>query len=181
MKQCFIYTFILVICFFLASTHQLIAQDEAEGEELENNFAIALILGYTHIPEARVEGETTESENLPTIGLDFFYQISDRWKFGAVIDFELSKYEVDFKGDRLPRETALVTGVVAGFEILPRWGIIFGPGIEFESNKNLFILRLGMEYGFEIGRSWEIFPSVNYDFKQEFSSYSIGLGFGKSF
>ena len=97
------------------------------------------------------------------------------------MDLELNNYEVDFEGDRLPRENALVTGFVAGYEILPRLGLIFGPGVEFERNKTLFILRVGLEYAIMLGNSWELFPALNYDFKQEFNTYSLGIGIGKRF
>ncbi|MGI9546193.1 MAG: hypothetical protein ACR2MM_03070 [Flavobacteriaceae bacterium] len=171
----------ILLTFLVLNIFPALAQEEAEVPEQEYKYQLVLVLGYTHIPEARTEGETTESENLPTIGLDFFYRIHEKWKLGIVLDLELNKYEVDFEGDRLRRETAFITGIVAGFEILPRWGIIFGPGLEFERNKNLFLLRLGMEYAFELGRSWEILPAINFDFKKEFNTYSLGLGIGKRF
>lgn len=174
--------FVLVLLFFaIICAPSVMAQEENDEAEKEEKYQLALVLGYTYIPEARTEGETTESEYLPTIGLDFFYSIHQKWKLGIVLDVELNKYEVDFEGDRLPRETAVVTGLVAGYEILPRLGIIVGPGIEFERNKNLFILRLGLEYGFEIGRSWELFPSLNFDFKKEYNTYSLALGISKRF
>ncbi|MEN8800196.1 MAG: hypothetical protein ABF293_13150 [Flavobacteriaceae bacterium] len=159
----------------------LIAQEEEEGEKEGEKFGAALVLGYTHIPEARSEGETTESENLPTIGFDLFYYPGERWKLGLVVDLELNKYELDFEGERLVRENALVTGLVAGYELFPRFGLIFGPGVEFERNKNLFILRFGIEYAFLLGNSWELFPAINYDFKKDFNTYSLGIGIGKRF
>ena len=115
------------------------------------------------------------------MALDLYYYPAERWKLGLVIDLELNQYEVDFKGDRLPRENALVTGVVAGYELFPRFGLIFGPGVEFERNKSLFILRFGIEYAFFLGNGWELFPALNYDFKEEFDTYSLGIGIGKRF
>ncbi len=162
------------------------AQDEGamENEEQETEagkFGLGLVLGYTHIPAARTEEGDSESENLPTIGLDLYYYPAERWKLGLVIDLELNNYEVDFQGERLPRENALVTGVIAGYELFRRFGLIFGPGVEFERNKSLFILRFGVEYAFVLGNSWELFPALNYDFKQEFDTYSLGIGIGKRF
>lgn len=173
----FVQYFLLVLCF---STNYSLAQEE-EMEEEKGEFGLGLVLGYTYIPQARTEEGMTETEYLPTIGLDFYYYPAERWKFGLVIDLELNKYEVDFEGERLPRENAVVTGLVAGYELFPRFGLILGPGIEFERNKNLFILRLGIEYAFFLGNNWELFPALNYDFKEDFDTYSLGIGIGKRF
>ena len=167
-------------------TSELLAQEEGaeEIEEIEEEagkFGLGLVVGYTYIPTARTEEGVEESEYLPTIGLDLYHYPAERWKLGLVIDLELNQYEVDFKGDRLPRENALVTGVVAGYELFPKFGLIFGPGVEFERNKSLFILRFGIEYAFFIGNGWELFPALNYDFKEEFDTYSLGIGIGKRF
>ena len=165
--------------------HESVEKHQASGEgehEVEaGNFTIALVVGFTTIPSAREEEGSTESENLFTLGLDFFYHVAERWKLGAVLDLELAEYEVDFKGDRLPREKAVVTALVAGYEILPRWVVIAGPGIEFERNKNLFVFRIGTEYAVELGKNWELFPALNYDFKEEYNTFSVGVGIGKRF
>ena len=51
--------------------------------------------------------------------------------------------------------------------------------IEFEKHKNLFVLRASTEYEFELGESWALFPSFNYDFKEEYSTWSINIGVSK--
>lgn len=157
------------------------AQEEKAEEAEDGKFGLGLVLGYTYIPEARTEEGMTETEYLPTIGLDFYYYPAERWKLGLVIDLELNKYEVDFEGERLPRENPLVTGLVVGYKILPRFGVNFGPGIEFERNRNLFILRVGIEYLIYLENGWELFPALNYDFKKDFDTYSLGVGIGKRF
>jgi hypothetical protein len=174
---------ILVLLFItVLSAPSGLAQEEVkENEEGEGKFGVALVFGYTHIPQARTEEGVTESENLPTIGLDLNYYPAERWKLGLVIDLELNEYEVDFDGERLSRENALVTGLVAGYEIFPRFGLIVGPGVEFERNKSFFILRFGVEYAFLLGNLWEIFPAINYDFKSEYDTYSLAVGIGKRF
>lgn len=176
--------FRIILLVFCISMNYSLAQEEGvvkNEEEEEGKFGLALVLGYTYIPQARTEEGMTETEYLPTIGLDLFYYPAERWKLGLVIDLELNKYEVDFEGERLPRENPFVTGLVAGYELFPRFGLLFGPGIEFERNKTLFILRLGLEYMIRLGNSWELFPALNYDFKQEFNTYSLGIGVGKRF
>ncbi|MGB5318923.1 hypothetical protein, partial [Eudoraea sp.] len=63
--------------------------------------------------------------------------------------------------------------------IVPGWGIVAGPGMEFEKNKNLFIVRIGTEYEFELGNDWGISPSLNYDFKEQYSTWDFSIGLSK--
>lgn len=167
---------LLLILMFITS---LGAQEIEEEKEIKHN--VALVFGITHIPKTISEGETLNSQNLPTIGADYFYHFSQKWRLGVVIDVELGKYEVEFNDENLKREIAVVTGVVAGYKILKEWSILAGPGIEFERNKNLFILRVNTEYEFELGKNWGLFPSVGYDFKKEYGTYSLGIGVSKGF
>ena len=74
-----------------------------------------------------------------------------------------------------------MTGILVGYEFAERWSFMAGPGVEFEKNKNIGILRTTLEYEFELVESWGIFPSANYDFKQEYSTWSINVGVSKSF
>jgi hypothetical protein len=54
-------------------------------------------------------------------------------------------------------------------------GLLVGPGIKFEKNKNLFIFRAGTEYEFELGNDWGLFPSFNFDFefKEKYSTWAL--------
>ncbi len=156
----------------------------AQEEDKEANgkiHKIALVLGYTHIPSAYIDGHSRSSVNAPTIGFDYFIQFSEKWKIGIVTDLEFEKYIVDFNEEELEREKALVTGVLVGYEFAKRWSILMGPGVEFEKNKNLFILRSSLEYEFELGNNWGLAPVFNYDFKKEYSTYSLGIAIGKAF
>jgi hypothetical protein len=98
---------------------------------------------------------------------------------GVALDLELGNYLVRFNRQDLAREKAIVTAALVGYEIAPRWGILVGPGIEFEKSKNLFILHSSVEYEFELGDNWGLFPSINYDFKEEYNTFSVNIGISK--
>jgi len=157
------------------------AQEKSEEGEQEKPHSLAFVFGYTHIPEATKDGKTEEAVFVPTIGLDYFYKLNEKWSVGGALDMELSNYEVDFEDDELTREIAIVFGALVGYEMLPGWAFLAGPGVEFERNKNLFILRFSTEYTFELGNNWGLFPSFTYDFKKEYSSYALGVGLKKRF
>ena len=168
---------IFLIC--LLNMAPTLAQES--GEEKQTKHKLVLLLGLTHIPETIEDGETLKSEELPTIGVDYYYKFNPKWQIGAVVDLELGKNAVDFGGENIPRENAVVTGVVAGYTLVKGWSIFTGPGVEFERNKNLFILRASTEYEFELGNNWGLSPAFSYDFKKEFSTYSLNIGISKSF
>jgi hypothetical protein len=169
---------VLLLAFFLALGSYAQEGQETELEE-DRIHKIAVVFGYTHIPSAFEAGHESKSVFVPTIGLDYFMQFAKGWKVGAVLDLELNNYLVDFNREALEREKALVTGVLVGYEFAHRWSFLLGPGIEFEKTKNLFLLRASAEYEFELGEYWGLFPSVNYDFKQEYSTWSVNIGVSK--
>jgi hypothetical protein len=156
-------------------------QEELEERETEKRNSLAFVFGYTHIPEATKDGKVEEAVFVATVGLDYFYELSEKWFVGGAFDMELGKYEVDYEDDEISREIAVVLGALVGYEVAPGWAVLAGPGIEFEKNKNLFVLRFGTEYTFELGNDWGLFPSFTYDFKKEYSAYALGVGLKKRF
>ena len=158
------------------------AQDEVESETNEEpKNQITVVIGYTHIPDAFEEGKLNESVFIPTIGVDYFRELNEKWFVGLVLDLELGNYLVNFKREELERNSALVIGALAGYEVAKNWALLAGPAIEFEKNKNLFVFRAGTEYRFKLENNWSILPSVNYDFKEEYSSWSLSVGVAKKF
>lgn len=169
----------LIILTLFLSLHGYAQEGHEEESEESRIHKLALVFGYTHIPAAIEEGIKTKEVFVPTIGIDYFVQFAKGWKIGAVMDLELNTYQVDFKKEELTRENALVTGLLMGYEFSNRWSVLLGPGIEFEKNKNIFLVRASVEREFELGEYWGLFPSINYDFKEEYSTWSINIGISK--
>lgn len=173
--------FVLFLGALFLGLNATFSQEDEMETEIENPHSLALIFSYTHIPEASRDGEEIDFITVPTIGLDYFYKISEKWMLGGAFDMELEKYEVEFEGESLKREIAIIFGAVVAYEILPKWAVFTGPGIEFEKNKTLFIFRFATEYTIKLKNNWAVFPNFTYDFKREFGSYAFGLGLRKSF
>lgn len=152
---------------------------EEVTEEYGRIHKIAVVFGVTHIPSAVEDGEQTGEEFVPTLGVDYFFHFQERWKLGLVLDYEFANYIVRFGREELTREGAIITGILVGYEFADRWSVLLGPGMEFEKNKNIGILRASIEYEFELMENWGLFPSVNYDFKQEYSTWSANIGISK--
>lgn len=168
---------VLFSLLILFSVH-LMAQ-ETEVKEESKPHKIALTFGLTHIPEAFEHGHLEKEVYVPTLGLDYFYQLNEKWNLGVALDLELGVYVVDINSDHVSRENAFLAVALAGYEILPHWGILAGPGIEFEKNINLFIFRTCTEYAFDLGNDWVLFPAFTYDFKEKYSTWALSLGISK--
>ncbi len=155
------------------------AQEESETESgLKHQ--LALLVGYTHIPSGFEEGKKTDALFVPTVGVDYFILFKEKWKLGLVVDYEFAKYLVNFKENELERDRALIIGILAGYEFAEGWSLLAGPGVEFEKNKNLVIFRSSIDYVFDLGNEWGLFPAFSYDFKQEYSSWSVTVGVSKT-
>jgi len=176
---------ILFLCFLSiisASAQEKIEEgSQIEEGDQKKRHSLAFVFGYTHIPNATKDGKTKESVFVPTIGLDYLYEFKEKWFVGGAFDIELGIYEVDYEENELTREIAIVLAGLVGYEVIPGWAVLAGPGVEFETHKNLFIVRFSTEYTFDLGNDWGLYPNFTYDFKKEYSSYELGVGLKKRF
>ncbi len=180
--------------FFLASLFVLAgvsAQGQEETLEVEDangsnkeahhKYKLAFALGLTHIPEAFEDGKEEDAVFVPTIGLDFYYHLNPEWSLVFMADLELGKYNVPFNQEELERERVAIFTVLGAYEVLPNVEVLIGGGFEFEEEKNLFVVRAGVEYEFALGNDWGISPSLLFDFKEDFNTWALAVSIGKRF
>lgn len=151
---------------------------------------IALFTGFTHVSSAFYEHETHEESTgkwVPTVGIDYTYSLNKRFVVGAIIDMEFDNYliKIDNENEKeLERANVMVANVIGMYKITDCFGFYIGPGIETEfgkNSKNLFVLKMGLEYEIEITNGWEITPSLSFDWKGEYNAFSYGFSIGKRF
>lgn len=107
----------------------------------------------------------------PSLGLDYGYRFTRLFGLGATVEYT----GADFRDGVI---------VVSGHWHAWRELMVYiAPGVEIHpiEDSDAFLLRLGVEYGFDIGGGWEAAPSVNYDITGEEDVIVVGAGFGKSF
>lgn len=204
----FLSTLLLSALLCIAQTNSAVAQhkaDEHNSEEAEHSHEheshehathgknkISIYTGFTHIPDAFYHHETHEESTgkwVPTLGLDYWRTLNNRWDLGALFDMELDEYFItethEDEADRvLERNNVVILAAVAKYKPCHGLGIFVGPGIEWEfakETKEFFVVKCGIEYEIEIDKGWEITPSFIYDFKEEYSAYSYGFSIGKRF
>lgn len=145
------------------------------------HFRISPVLSHTYIPMATNEGDKTVI--VPSLGLDLEYWFNEKLGFGFHNDLELETFEI-ITNDKLviEKELPVVLTLDGLYKFSKNWIIIFGTGVEFEKNENLFIIRSGIEYEVEFGNHWDVAPTIFYDYRsRNFGTWSIGIGIGKRF
>jgi hypothetical protein len=187
-KKCqFKYLFIMKVktLLFLAvsflSTNLLFAQhDETkESHETEAKNEIALFVGNTIIAHSGF--------NLPTIGVEYVREINHFIGVGVISEIELGSHVIqtddtgDVVGD-VRREGALLILPTVFFKVKKSLVIYAGYGVEFETNENLGLLKVGLKYKLILQNPrWMVFPDVSWDHTRLFDGFVYGVSFGYKF
>jgi len=176
--------FFLILLFVMP--HITIAQvEEAEEREMENESEefrhfISLSFGYTYIPGG-AEVDATEADGflVPSVGLDYMYKVAPRWEIGIMMDVELDHYLV--VDQELERENAFIAVIVGLYKVTPRFSLFAGGGIEVEHHGNLAVFRIGADTPIPLGREWVLAPTLIFDFKEGYDTWSLAVSIGKEF
>lgn len=158
----------------------LTAQEEAKKEC--KHFRVSPVLSHTYIPTATLKG--TQTMIVPSIGLDLEYWFSHKFGIGLHNDLELLNYEIEIHNSQvtLEREYPVVVTIDGLAKVYKDLVFVFGTGVEFERNKDLFIVRGGLEYEIEFAECWDLAPTFFYDYRHnEFGTWSFGIGIGRRF
>lgn len=145
------------------STGSAIAQSDehepASGHEATHEFHpnfMGIFFGFTD--EGRDEGFA--------LGFDYERRLNRSFGIGFLaehtFDLDLTVYAVPF---------AFHAGA---------WKLYAAPGIEDTEHGSESLVRLGVEYAFEVD-AWEIAPQLNVDFVDNDEVYVLGVTIGKGF
>jgi hypothetical protein len=144
---------------------------------------VAVVIGHGHVFGAESIGNGKDIVTIPTWGIDYQYWINE--KFGASLksDIEIMDYVVHSgEENQIIRSNPVIVSTVFLYHPSKGWNFLAGPGIEFEESHNLFILRAGMAYEFEVGKHWDFSPEVVFDLKDgNIGCFTWGIGVGKRF
>ncbi len=105
------------------------------------------------------------------VGMEYEYRFTQLWGIGSVIE--------RIGGDQL-RDTTIVVPV----SLHPggHWRLFAGPGFEFTSKKDKFLIRTGVGYEFPLGGHWSIAPEIMVDFIESGDRIFLdGVAFGYEF
>ena len=177
---------ILNLCAILLISFKTSGQENTEPETGKDDkrgmHQLTLVISHSVI----APGKNSERLTVPSWAIDYDYWISSHWAVGLHNDITLESYEVIDSGSEegnLIERTHPITSVAAVvFKPKKHSSFILGMGAEFSKEENLFMTRIGYEYGWEIGNKWDLGAGIVYDIKwHTYDTWIIGLGVSKFF
>ncbi|MCU0369094.1 MAG: hypothetical protein MUF39_09720 [Cyclobacteriaceae bacterium] len=166
---------LLVLLFFIANN--ALAQETAE-EEFKPKIRGAIMMANSHVPKS-FEGDK-KIAIIPTWGVDVDYFFHPRWSVAIQSDIKLQDFEVKVEDKELERINPVALAGVIHYHALRHWSFYVGPGIELEKSENLFLVRAGTEYSFEISEDFEIALNLLYENKDDvYDTWTFGIAFNK--
>lgn len=166
-----------ILCF---CSNDAVAQHGKQDEFYRHR--VSIMMANVHIPNMDgVDGQNKFSV-VPAWGFDYDAWISRRWAVGLHNDLILQQYKIVKEEDHTVVERSYpvsmcVTGIYKPFKHI---SFISGIGEEFEKHESFGMWKIGLEYGFELPRAWEL--SVNFQYDNKFKAYDswlFGIGISK--
>jgi hypothetical protein len=134
------------------------SSSEAHAHSFHKN-VLGAFVGMTHAGRRETEA---------AIGLEYSRRINEHFSIGGVAEYT--------GGD-----ADLWVAVLPFGWHLGHWKLFVAPGVEDGHHGKEELIRLGVEYAFELGGGWEIAPQVNVDFVDSDDVWVFGLVFARGF
>ncbi len=175
----------ILILLILTSTVALAQEDKSiHSDNHSKSFhSLTLMAANAFIPNS-FSDDTNEILIVPVYGLNYDYQFNRKWGLGVHTDILLQQFKVEKQSnhEEVVRENPVSITAILFFKPHHRWKILGGYGIEIEKNENFQLLRIGVEYGIELPKNWELGFAFEGDFKiNGYYSMLLGIGFTKKF
>lgn len=180
MTQKLLFTLVLLLCVTFVNAQE--KENKEEKEFAERKHSIALLINHTQIAEGLENGEK-KWISLPSWGIDYNYEINERWAIGLHSDIVVESFVVEHNdGTEIERSSPFASAVVGMFKPIKNFSLVLGAGGEFSKEENLFLIRAGIEYGYRFHDDWELIANITNDLKiNTYNSWSIGLGIARKF
>jgi hypothetical protein len=167
---------LLSMCLLLYAGVSL-AQENEDAEQ-KPKIRGAIMMANSHVPKS-FEGNKKVAI-IPTWGVDVDYFFHPRWSAAMQADIMLQDFEVKVEDQELERNMPVALVGVIHYHALRHWSFYMGPGVELEKSENLFLVRAGSEYSYEISKDFEIALNLIYENKEEvYDTWTFGIAFNK--
>jgi len=140
---------------------------EKEAEPFVPKIRGAVMMLNSHIPKATEGGKKIAVT--PGWGFDVDYMFRKWCSVAVQTDVKLQSFEVEDDNVELQRSFPFAMAGVIHFHPLRHWSFYTGPGYEIEKHENLFLIKAGTEYSFEINKNFEI--ALNLIFESRIGVY----------
>jgi len=164
------YLFIILVFNIELSAQAFNETDEDIENESRN--IVAFSVGYTYVPKGTpLEASERKGFFVPSVGLDYYRKIGEKFELGVMMDWELDHYIIFDR--ELERERAVMLIVSGSYSLLPKLNAIVGGGIELERHENLAVFRLGLEKTFRLSDRLYLGIPFLFDIKKGFDTWSL--------
>jgi opacity protein-like surface antigen len=172
---------IFVVMFYLLLSSIVSAQNEEVEEQRKSKISLAIT--HTFVPTAINNNGDKTWLSLPSWALDYDYRLNSQWGLGVHSDLVIQDFEYEHGDVVRNRTKPLAMAGVATRRIGKNVSVLGGGGVEFaKGEETLGLVRLGLDYGIELPRDWEVSFSFVIDFKiNAYNALVFGFGIGKKF
>jgi hypothetical protein len=161
-------------------SHLQVEHEEEEHHSIAGRHRITLGLGHTHISQGVIEG-SREWFVAPSWALNYDYWLTERWAVGLQNDMIVEQFVIAHGDEELlerDRPVAVIPTVL--YKPLHWLTLIGGVGVEFASEENLTLTRLGAEVGWHVAADWEVGAGLVWDAKWDFyDSYALDFSISR--
>ncbi len=155
----YLMVFVMIFIVNIFST-SIFAQNGVPEWAEDGRNELALFIGATFV----------ESGTGFSLGLDYEYRFIRQFGLGVTIEYTE------------PPNRDGVAAVSFNWHAWKELKVFVATGAEISTDEgNVFLVRLGVEYGFDIGKGWEIAPALNFDVTSDEGAIVAGVSFGKRF
>jgi hypothetical protein len=155
-------------------------------EDFRPHSTLGLAIGHAHVFKGRDASGKRKVLSLPSWAIDYNRMFSPKWGIGFHTDIIVETFEVEkhLEGggheEVVERTRPIAPALVGLYKPSHHWTFLFGAGMEYAKEESFFLNRAGAEYAAEIKGGWEVFGSLNYDFRwKAYDTWTIGLGVSK--
>jgi hypothetical protein len=143
------------------------------------------MMSHTQISQGVQSDGNNKWLSLPSWGINYNYKFSPKWAVGlhtdiVVEDFAVEEHLKSSNGEVLERSYPVATAVMFSYKPGKHFSYMLGSGGEFAHTGNLFLLRVGIEYGYHLSNNWELNANLTNDLKvNAYNSWAIGFGIAR--
>jgi hypothetical protein len=141
------------------------AQEEAEQQDSLHKLALFAGGGF----ERDKHGH---EENGAAVGVIYELEFSEKWGAGVALEY--------LSGGGTQR--SWVVAVPVSYHVTPKWRLFAGPGMEFASKHDKYLMRVGVAYEIPFNERWTASPEFIVDFIESgATTYLLGFSLGYGF
>jgi hypothetical protein len=177
--------FFCLLLFF--TVIQGFAQNEITSEKFHPHHSIGFIISHTNIKKGITSSGDNKWLSLPSWAINYNYKFKPKWAIGLHTDIVTETFEVEehlktASNEILERSFPIASAVMLSYKPGNHFSFMTGCGGEFSHTGNLFLIRIGVEYGYHLNKKWELNGNITNDLKiNAYNSWAIGMGVTKVF